>query len=392
MTADRKIRVLQVIPSLQPGGAERMAVQLLLGLDRSRYSAAAVSLGRRTGADLEFLAANDGLTVWYLDKHPGFDARMYWRFDQVLRRFEPDVVHSHLNSLLYVAPLALARRTPVIVYTAHNFPELLVPSSLRWFYRTSFRCGVTPVSLTRSLTPVLCAAFHLGDLPLIRNGIPVSRFQNPKIPRTEWRVREGYSAQDVLFVCVARLSPQKNHALLLKAFAAGPFASSAAHLLVAGEGELRRSLTRLASELGITSRVHFLGNRRDIPELLAAGDVFALSSAQEANPLCIMEAMAAGLPVVSTAVGGVPELVESGVQGFLTEPGDVGGLARAMCVVLHDAELRAALGSQAAKRAIDQFDVSDMVRAYENLYAHRLRAQARLIREHEAEHQICQIQ
>ena len=368
-----RLRVLQVVPSLQAGGAERMAMHLALGLNSSRFHSEVVSLSDRLGTELELKAEARGATVWYLGKHPGFDARTYWRLHRVLRRFRPDVVHAHLNALLYVMPLALVRRTPAVIYTAHNFPELLIHPRLRGFYRACFRHGAVPVSIIANLTPALCQEFRVSDMPLIRNGIPVEEFRQARQSRDAWRRRAGFGPDDFLFVCAARLSEQKNHQLLLRAFAARPELRERSHLLLAGDGELRRDLQTLASDLNISAQVHFLGVRADVPELLAASDAFVLSSTQEANPLCVLEAMAAGLPVAATSVGGVPGLVTSSVHGLLTEPGQVDPLAQAMCKLLSDAEFRRQCGARAAERALEEFDVSAMARAYEDLYCDCLR-------------------
>lgn len=345
-----------------------MMVHLMLGLDRAQHSVAAVSLAARCGTDLESMTDAADTAVWYLGKRPGFDPRMYWRFDRVLREYRPDVVHAHLNTLLYIAPPASARRISAVIYTAHNFPELLVHPRLRWFYGACFHRGIVPVSITGSLTAALCTVFGLAEMPMIRNGIPVAQFRRMGRPRLSWRSQEGFSPNDFLFVCVARLSAQKNHELLLRAFAQNPAVFTRSHLLLAGDGELRRTLQDLAERLGIASQVHFLGNRRDIPELLAATDAFTLSSLQEANPLCVMEAMAAGLPIVATAVGGVPELVESGVHGLLTPSGDVDEFARAMAAMLDNPNLRYECGRRSAMLAWNSFDVSEMVQAYSDLY------------------------
>jgi glycosyltransferase involved in cell wall biosynthesis len=117
-----------------------------------------------------------------------------------------------------------------------------------------------------------------------------------------------------------------------------------------------------------TNRVHFLGLRTDIPDVLGAADIFVLSSDYEGNPLSVIEAMAAGLPIVSTAVGGVPELLQNGKEGFIVHPGHVNGLSEAMMTLLNDSNLRRAMGEAAAVRAKAKFDVSAMVRAYEELY------------------------
>src|SRR4029077_19229218 len=131
-----------------------------------------------------------------------------------------------------------------------------------------------------------------------------------------------------------------NHGLLLNAFAGGPAQNPKAQLVLVGDGQNREQLEAQARDLGIRNQVRFLGLRTDIPEVLGAMDVFVLSSDFEGNPLCVMEAMASGLPVVSTAVGGVPALLESGKQVLLVPPGDSQSLSTSMKLLLQDHQAR----------------------------------------------------
>lgn len=141
-----------------------------------------------------------------------------------------------------------------------------------------------------------------------------------------------------------------------------------AHLLLAGEGELRPSLERLARQLGAADRTRFLGVRVDVAELLASADVFVLASLWEGNPLVVMEAMSAGKPVVATAVGCLPELVPASA-GELVAPGDDAALARAMARLAGDPGRASAQGAAAQRTARERFDEAVMVAAYERLYA-----------------------
>jgi glycosyltransferase involved in cell wall biosynthesis len=130
---------------------------------------------------------------------------------------------------------------------------------------------------------------------------------------------------------------------------------------------LKSKLERQISALSLQERVHLLGQRSDIPELLNAADVFVLSSDYEGNPLAVLEAMAAGKPMISTAVGGVPELVEGGC-GLLVPPQDIKALARAMRHLLESPEARKSMGEASARRAVERFDLRVMTEAYEDLY------------------------
>jgi glycosyltransferase involved in cell wall biosynthesis len=195
----------------------------------------------------------------------------------------------------------------------------------------------------------------------------VERYSHPLLSRAAWRRQVGVEADAFVYLCVARFSEQKDHATLLRAFAEGPAQLPNARLLLAGDGELRVQTEQLVYELKLGQRVMFLGRRTDIAETLAAADAFVLGSRWEGNPLSVMEAMAAGKPVIATAVGAIPELVRHGTDGMLSAAGDVSGLAQGMLRIQID---RAAevMGRAAATRARERFGLAAMARAYAELY------------------------
>jgi glycosyltransferase involved in cell wall biosynthesis len=204
---------------------------------------------------------------------------------------------------------------------------------------------------------------------VVPNSLPVEYYRTPRLGRADWRKREGFGPDDLLFVCVAGLRAQKNHTQLIEAFAQGPARDARARLVLAGEGKERAGLEQQVRELGLETRVRFLSVRSDIPDLLGACDVFVLASHYEGLPLSVMEAMAAGLPVVSTAVGGVPEVLTDGLEGFLTTPGDTDRLAQAMLLLSADPALRKIMGMTGARRALEQFDISQMAATYGDIYS-----------------------
>jgi glycosyltransferase involved in cell wall biosynthesis len=364
----KKIKVLHIVPTLSPGGAERVAVHIVTKLNGERYEAVMVSLGGRLGCDLDCLLDEAGIEVRYLGKPLGFDCRMYPRLHRVLRDCRPDVVHTHLQVLRYALPSMLLLKRASLVHTVHNLAEREIEPRARRIHRYAFNHGVVPVAVAQEVAVSLERVYGIPRCRVVPNGIPTDSYAHPQTARAKWREKEGFRDDDVLFVCVARFSPQKNHALLLKAFAQGPASDPNAHLVLVGDGALREQLQEQAKDLGLVGRIHFLGLRTDIPDLLGAMDVFALSSDWEGNPLSVMEAMASGLPIVSTAVGGVPDLIASGREGLMVQPGDVQGFSDAMAWLLRSREVRQSLGMAAAQRARENFDVSTMVRAYEELY------------------------
>jgi glycosyltransferase involved in cell wall biosynthesis len=363
-----KIRVVHIIPLMTPGGAERVAIQIVSGLNRQRYEPVLVSLMGRRNCIVDRELDESGVEVRYLGKHLGFDYRMFSQVHGVLKDCRADIVHTHLQVLRYVFPAAAFLKQALVVHTVHNLAEREIEPGMRWLQGYALQHGVVPVAVAEEVALSLEKVYGVPKCRVIPNGIPTGSYTGSTMPRWEWRAREGFSESDLLFVCVARLAPQKNHALLLNGFAGGPAADRKAHLLLVGDGALRKRLESQVEALGLSRQVHFLGLRADIPEILRASDVFVLSSDFEGNPLCVMEAMAAGLPIVSTAVGGVPALLESDKQGLLVPPGDRQGLSKAMMALLQNQEARNSWGRAAMRRAKERFDVSTMVQAYEEVY------------------------
>ena len=364
----KKIRVVQILPMLGPGGAERVVVDIATGLNRERFEAGVISIWHRTGCELEYALDNCDVRVKYLGKGWGFDGRTFYRLHCALRDFRPDVVHTHLQVLRYAFPPLLLHRPGLMLHTVHNLAEREVEPRAQVLQKYAFRHGVMPIAVSKEVSLSLRRLYGVGSSRVIANGIRTSHYANPKVSRKAWRATEGFKEEHVLFVCVARFMEQKNHALLLRAFAQGLASSSRAQMLLVGDGPLREKLQAQAESLGIARQVRFLGVRSDVADVLGASDVFVMSSDWEGNPLSVMEAMASGLPLVCTAVGGVPDLFANGREGFLVQPGDGRGLANSMAFLLTSAESRLAMGAAGVRRAKEYYDVSRMVHAYEQLY------------------------
>jgi glycosyltransferase involved in cell wall biosynthesis len=363
-----KHRVLHVLANLGAGGAERMAVHIVLGLNRQRFEPAVVAFSGRYGSDLEQQLDQAGIKTWFLGKGPGFDWRTYYRLHRVFKEFRPDIAHTHVHVMRYAFPSLVYFKPRLMVHTVNNIAECEIEPRARWLQSLAYRRGVIPVAVAREVAASLERVYGIGNSRVVWNCIPTDLYASPQTPGATWRAKQGFSNEDVLFVCVARFAPQKNHDLLISAFAKGPASDPRAHLVLAGQGVLRAQLQVRVNQLGLTNRVHFLGLRTDIPDVLGAADIFVLGSDYEGNPLSVIEAMAAGLPIVSTAVGGVPELLQNGKEGFIVQPGNADGLSEAMVTLLNDSNLRRMMGVAAAVRAKAKFDVSAMVRAYEQLY------------------------
>ena len=343
-----KIRVLEVLPTLKRAGAENVALSLASRLDSDRFETGMVSL---------YDADSDGLDprsvhTWYLGKRRGFDPRMWPRLARVFREFRPDVIHTHSYLLRYALPV----RTCAMVHTIHNLAR---EETGRLVNRLAFRCGVVPVAVSRRVADSFFETYGFQPAATIPNGIEIRSFYRPEA-RLEWRRSQGFAEDDVLILSVARLDPQKAPETLIEAFAK---ACPNAHLLLAGDGSLKEAARQCAQRCGVAARVHFLGVRADVAEMLSSVDVFALASRWEGRPLALMEAMAARLPIVATAVGGVPEIVDD----CLVPAGDANALGRALAALADDPARRRAMGEASGARA-QQFSLDKMVASYAELF------------------------
>jgi glycosyltransferase involved in cell wall biosynthesis len=237
-----------------------------------------------------------------------------------------------------------------------------------WLQQFAFRMGVNAVTIADEVSASFRRVYRRREAALIPNAIPVARYGAPSVSRAEWRARNGVAEDEFVYLSVARFWPQKDHRTLLEAFAKGATRNGGARLLLAGDGALREAAADLASRLGIAAQVTFLGHRDDIADVLAAADVFVLSSRWEGNPLSVMEAMSAGRAVLATRVGAIPELVRHGRDGLLVEAGDAAAMADAMRLLRAQPAARRAMGNSGRQRAIERFDLPAMVRAYTELY------------------------
>ncbi len=364
-SATEPLRVLHVIPSLALGGAEQMATHLMIGLSRS-HTVGAVGLFAEADNPVERRLAEAGIPRWHLNKRAGFDPRMFASLNRVFRDFRPDVVHTHMATQRYVFPLLLTNRIAAALHTVHSLAEYETDGFGRLINWFAFRHRVLPVGVSQEVSASVERVYGLDCKGVILNCIPVEQYQGSNEDRNLWREREGIERDAIVFTCVGRLEPPKNPRLLLEAFR--ELNDSRAHLVLSGEGSLRKQLTTYAQTNNLRDRVHLIGKQNNIPSVLAASDVFVLASNWEGNPLAVMEAMAAGLPVIATHVGGIPELVRSGDEGFLVPAGDRMGFAAAMKTLLDDSETRHSMGRAAQTRALREFKVERMVEGYANLY------------------------
>jgi glycosyltransferase involved in cell wall biosynthesis len=333
------------------GGAENAMFMLLRSLDRGEWAPTLLLEDDEAVAPLVVRAAELGAPVRRIPPMPlGLvGARRAPALIRLLRRERPAVFHAHMSSPVackWGLAAAVAARVPAVLGTvqvgAYEPPNRSAYRQLRALARGVDRYFAVSREIAAELVEEL--GWPAEKVEVLYNAVDVERTAVPAPPGL--REQLGGSETRPLVLTPARLNAQKGHDTLLEAVAEVPEAL----FLLAGDGPERQRLEALASDLGVSDRVRFLGRREDIPQLLAACDVFALPSLYEGSSLAVLEAMAAGIPIVSSAIGGTDELIDDGHSGLLVPPGDAAALAAALRRVLAVPQLREDFAARARER------------------------------------------
>jgi glycosyltransferase involved in cell wall biosynthesis len=366
-----RIRVVELLATGTSGGAQEHLYNLVTRIDRARYDVSVLSLSGGPGVRrLE----RTGVSVCVLDEMT--DEEAIAAVASHLAAVDADVVHNHMYRAEVVgtqAAWALAvsgRHRPFVVGTVHS-------SRIRSEEDRDLLRRLTPrmdhlIAVSRAIVRKLEDEGRVGaPISLIYNGVDLARYTEQAACPTllaEYGIPEGAPIVGV----IARLEPEKGHPTLLEAWPAVLAAVPNAHLLVVGEGSQRELLEAQASSLGLLdgrgSSVTFTGRRDDVPAVTAALDVAVLPSYREAQGLSILEAMALSRPVVASAVGGIPEMIDDGRTGLLVRSRDPGALAMAIARLLRNETFAARIGAAGHDLVHERFCVEQMVRANETIY------------------------
>ncbi|MGJ9418452.1 TIGR03088 family PEP-CTERM/XrtA system glycosyltransferase [Massilia sp. CMS3.1] len=370
--------VVHLIYRLDFGGLETLLVDCINHMPPERYRHAVVCLTDYTAfADK---ITRPGVELYALHKQPGLGLGIHVKLFKLLRRLRPAILHTYNFACAEYAVPAWAAGVPVRIHAEHGRDagdphglnrkhNFLRRSLVPWIDR------YVPVShdLAGWLKEVV--GIPAAKLELIMNGVDTVRYA-PHLPAASMPWADGVetpgAARPFVIGTVGRLQDVKDQATLIEAFALLCAGRGAARgdlrLAIVGDGPLRERLARKAQDAGVADLVWFPGARNDIPQLMRSLDVFALSSIAEGTPVTLLEAMACGRPVVATAVGGIPEVVQDGVNGALAPARDPQALADALARYVDDPARLAAHGAAARERIERHYSVAAMVGAYTALY------------------------
>lgn len=368
----QRIRILRVITWLPVGGIERRLVALLPRLDRERFDVRVVCIRERGELADELEAA--GIPVTLVPLRSRWDPRGLRELAGLMRRERIDVVHSHMYRSNVPATVAARLAGVREVWAQVHNVDTWETGRQAWMDRRlmRWRTGMIAVSDRVRHDVIETLRIEPRRVRVIYNGVDLDRFRAARERRAELRLRED-TGERLVFIFMARLVEQKRPQDFLEAFGRLQREDGGERLSawIVGDGPLRAALERQAAALPCPEAVRFHGRRDDVEELLAAADVFVMTSTKEGFSNALVEAMATGLGIVATDVGGNAEAVRGGQDGLIVPPADIERLTRAMRTMWHGDDQRLRMAGSARGHA-EQFSLAVMIDATERLYLESL--------------------
>ena len=365
-------QVMFVTPAFVYGGLERVILDLVKALDRERFGPMICSLYPPAPGMKPRLDAA-GIPFFALDKGDGVNLRLVLELARLFRRERVDLVNAHdIGATFYAGPAARWAGIRSVVHTDHS-QVLGLTRRLGLFgavlRHTAARATTVSEHLRRFLVERM--GYPSARAQVIPNGMDLSSYEKPAPDR---RAEFGFGADARVIGACGRLTEQKGMLHLVRALPGLLKAQPAARLLIIGDGPQRADLSAEAAKAGVGDRVTLTGNRDDLPELMRTMDAFALPSLWEGQPLVLLEAMAAGVPIVATDVGGDAEVLGGGKYGTLVPPADDAALAEALRQTLEQPEAARQRAASARTHVYAERTHTAMARRYEALYEDLLKS------------------
>lgn len=366
----KKINLMYIIESMNNGGAEMLAIRLSDKIDHDLFNPVICSLS--DSGPLKEVIKEKGIAHVSLGKGSGKDLKLAYRLRRLLKEKDIHIVHTHNQGPLIYASLAM-RFLPKkkLVHTEHINMETEISYSARHktYQKILFRFLDGFISIAMHLTNYFCANYGLRPekVVTIPNGINVEEFT--RIEKTRYLLDELALPDDTLLIGnISALRAQKDQITLLKAMEIIKVSLPKAKLIIAGDGDKASELKEYSRTHDLDDSVYFLGYRSDTDKILSSLDIFVLPSLYEGLPLCLLEAMAAGIPVVATDVMGSNELVEAGENGLLSPAKSPEDLAENIITVLTDQKIAQHLKDNGRNSVMNKYNFDTNMRKYEDFY------------------------
>lgn len=354
----KPIKIVYAITALTRGGAERFLVDLLKNLDKEKFDPRVITIVGGGELEEEIRKINIPLKIFYKKTKLGLG--VIWQIYKYLKKEKPLIFHSQLfGGDTWGRIAAILVRVPIIITTEQNvnldegFFKKLVKRILGWFTNK-----VVVISSAVKDYSIKKDGIALKKIEIIYNGVEIEKFL--------WLEPKFFQNDPPLLGVIARLEPQKGHEYLFKALE--KIKDTPWKLLVVGDGSLRKGLIELRNKLDLQKRIEFTGVRSDVSEILKQIDVFVLPSVWEGLGIVVLEAALSVRPIIASATGGIPEIIENGRSGWLVKSKDINQLSKSIQEVLSNKEEAQRRALQAQQDVKIKFDIKNIVNQYEKLY------------------------
>ena len=366
------LRILHILNRLERGGTELIVLKLILGLSEGPFEHRLASLrGMDPGLANEPLPGGELLSPG--KEKSGFQFLLF-RLARLMRAYRPHIVHSRNWGAIEAIPAARLAQVPVAIHSEHGYElDMLVglPKRRRVLWRAAHAMADAVFAVSRELRDYhACQAWLSPErIRVIYNGVDTQRFSPRPDARASLRRRFRLPENRFIVGTVGRMVPIKDHPTLLRATEILARHRTDVHALLVGSGpELERNQQLVRGSPDLAGRVTFIGASEEVPELLNTMDAFALPSVFEGLSNTLLEAMATGLPVIATGVGGNTEVIEENRSGWLFRPRDAETLASRLGLLASQEDLRRQYGAASRVRAVERFSLRRMLEDYSHLY------------------------
>lgn len=351
---NNRIKVINIVGPLVIGGAENMVYELTKALDSSIVDSLLISIGSRTGSGLEKKVDNAGINIKYAGCNGTVTPSKLYRVYKIMKKFKPDVIHAHMSGVVYSIPWILTHKCKMVV-TAHTTPNKAFNSRVTRILKVLAKMGkVTMVGVSEENAELMKGYYELDDLYVkhVNNGVDITKYYHKE-------------HKYFTFINVGRLDENKNQQLIIECVKRLHDENENVRLILCGDGSLREKLESLVKQLKLTNIVTFTGNVDNVQDYLAVSDVYLQSSHREGLPLSVIEGMASRLPVITTNVGGMKNVVER--NGFLVDDNDTHSYLEAMRTLMQDSNLKRIMGDESYNMTVP-FSSTSMANKYTDIY------------------------
>lgn len=365
-----RIKIVHIVNSLDTGGLEKGLINLVNGMEQSRFENNICCLTKAGKLKKEVI---ENIGVISMFKRSGTDLRLYINLVNYLKKIKPTIVHTRNWAGIDGLLCAKLANISIIIHSEHGFEsiDILKQDIKRKIIRKIALAAIADkiITVSMNLKKRLINELNIKSEKIVHipNGVNINKFDNEG--REYARQKFGFKQDSFIIGIVARLDPIKNHRTLIYAFKKVVHNHPRINLIIVGDGTLGNELKHLVSQLGILNEVVFMGERNDVSEILKTFDIFVLPSLSEGMSNTILEAMATGLPVIASDVGGNSELVANEKTGFLFQKQDIQGLKEKIEKYICVTGLKNAHGYAGRNRVLKKFSLNQMIYRYQNLYS-----------------------